>query len=84
MPLADFVTGDNKRPVLILLIAVGLILLIASSNIAGLVLARTSGRAREIAIRAAMGAGRWQILMPAGTRLVAGCRNEDPASCRSP
>ena len=63
MPLADFVAGDNKRPVLILLIAVGFILLIASSNIAGLVLARTSGRAREIAIRAAMGAGRWQILM---------------------
>ncbi len=62
VPMTDFIAGDSKTPMLVLLGAVGLVLLIACSNIAGLMLARSSGRARDIAIRAALGAGRWDLV----------------------
>ncbi len=62
VPLREQFAGEIRLALLVLLGAVGMVLLIACANVANLLLVRAAGRQREVAVRAALGAGRSRII----------------------
>ena len=62
VPLKDYVTGKLRRSLIALWCAVGAILLIAGVNLSNLLLARAAARAKEFAVRGALGASRGRIV----------------------
>jgi predicted permease len=62
LPLSDLLVGPTRTPLLIFSAAIGLVLLVACANAAGLFLARGAERDAELRICAALGAGRWRLV----------------------
>jgi predicted permease len=61
-PYPEVIAGDLKSPMFVVMGVVGFVLLIACANVAGLMVARGVGRARELAVCTALGAGRWRLI----------------------